>query len=101
MLSHNDSQNKSVYYGNLEVPFGKHKGKRVADVPLGYVKWACDNADLSWCPEIRDAFFHRVGRPVAAPKIVTVEDKIDAIVQAFTPSEDGIPVYEIGGGDDE
>jgi len=27
-------------------PFGKHKGKRIKEVPRGYLQWALTNCDL-------------------------------------------------------
>lgn len=37
------------------MPFGKHKGKAVAEVPVGYLRWLLDNADIR--PPLFDAVY--------------------------------------------
>jgi exodeoxyribonuclease X len=40
-------------------PFGKHKGQRLRDIPLSYVRWALDNMhDLD--PDLREALASRI-----------------------------------------
>lgn len=38
--------------GGIVMPFGKHKGKSLEDVPSGYLRWALENADIRQ-PELR------------------------------------------------
>lgn len=61
------------------MPFGKHKGKSLSDIPTGYMEWAIDNLKLAgWLhggmkAEIAD----RRGespRPASAPKQKTLDD---------------------------
>jgi uncharacterized protein (DUF3820 family) len=30
----------------MEMPFGKHKGEKLEDVPTDYLEWALENCDL-------------------------------------------------------
>lgn len=30
----------------MEMPFGKHKGTELEDIPLDYLEWLVDNVDL-------------------------------------------------------
>jgi uncharacterized protein (DUF3820 family) len=30
----------------MEMPFGKHKGEKLEDVPVDYIEWALENCDL-------------------------------------------------------
>ena len=37
---------------NMEMPFGKHEGEEIADLPIPYVKWCLENLDLDgWLEE--------------------------------------------------
>ena len=31
---------------NMEMPFGKHEGEEIEDLPISYAKWCLENLDL-------------------------------------------------------
>ena len=36
----------------MEMPFGKHQGEDIEDLPISYVKWCLENLDLDdWLEE--------------------------------------------------
>ena len=37
----------------MRMPFGRHEGQQVHEIPRGYLRWALANLDLS--PELRQA----------------------------------------------
>lgn len=43
---------KTSFYFHDEMPFGKHRGKKLSDVPKSYLKWLYDNNRCG-----QDAFF--------------------------------------------
>jgi exodeoxyribonuclease X len=40
------------------MPFGKHKNERLRDLPMNYVRWLLDKADID--PDLREALASRV-----------------------------------------
>lgn len=43
-------------FDEVPIPFGKHRGKPLREVPLSYLHWALDNADVLWSrPTLREA----------------------------------------------
>ena len=38
-----DEIQASIKIKTFEMPFGKHRGKLLSDVPTGYLKWCCNN----------------------------------------------------------
>lgn len=43
---------------NSAMPFGKHKGERLRDLPINYVRWLVDKADIE--PDLREALSARL-----------------------------------------
>lgn len=35
-------------YTQRRIPFGKHKGQRVIDLPTDYIKWGIQNLGAEW-----------------------------------------------------
>jgi len=40
------------------IKFGKHKGERLCDLPMTYVRWLVDKADIE--PDLREALAARL-----------------------------------------
>jgi len=40
----------SVEIDTNVMPFGKHEGEQISDLPISYVKWCLDNLDLDTNP---------------------------------------------------
>ena len=47
------------------MPWGKHKGTPIGQVPRGYMQWCLDNAD-ALRPDIRRAFEFMTGKPLGS-----------------------------------
>jgi hypothetical protein len=41
-------------HDNDRMPFGCHKGKRMQDVPAGYLDWLLDQPCIEHYPEVKD-----------------------------------------------
>ena len=37
-----------VRVGDIEIPFGKHKGKKLKDIPRDYLEWLAKEAKPEW-----------------------------------------------------
>jgi hypothetical protein len=48
------------------MPWGKHKGQDLADVPESYLQWALENAE-AMSPTLREAIRARLGLPPTPP----------------------------------
>lgn len=44
----------------MKLPFGKHKGEAIEDVPLAYLKWLEERDDLR--PDLREALQFEITR---------------------------------------
>jgi uncharacterized protein (DUF3820 family) len=64
------------------MPFGKHKGKRLSELPSGYLRWLLTR-DLSQplLGEVEEAVYGRKVTPVVAVK--SPEDRVDEIVGSW------------------
>jgi uncharacterized protein (DUF3820 family) len=58
------------------MPFGKHKGKDMNDLPIKYVKWLAENADLYG--ELQAAVYQRLG--LAIPQRKSMYERLDEVV---------------------
>jgi hypothetical protein len=56
----------------VKLPFGKHRGKQLADVPLGYLAWLHEEV------QVKDRALRRAIRAAIA-------DRIGATFDAYTP----------------
>jgi uncharacterized protein (DUF3820 family) len=62
------------------MPFGKHKGKPVEQVPKGYLRWLKTNVELRGpLAEAVDCVL--AGKPI--PKPVSIEELVEQIVKPF------------------
>jgi hypothetical protein len=64
------------------MPFGKHRGKPVAELPLGYLRWLVDNVDL------REPLLSAVeavvnGGPLPCELDQDTEDRINEIIKSW------------------
>jgi len=67
-------------------PFGKHKGKNVADVPKGYLRWLLQNVEL------REPLLTAVRRAKAG---LPIEDAISNIdVERILGEINGVEKYK-------
>jgi Putative quorum-sensing-regulated virulence factor len=47
-LPQREPLNDFVHIGDVEAPFGKHKGMKLKDIPKDYLKWMADNTKSRW-----------------------------------------------------
>jgi Putative quorum-sensing-regulated virulence factor len=50
---------------NFRMPFGKHRGKLLGDVPASYLEWALANCDLG--PSLKAAITRELGLDQTGP----------------------------------
>lgn len=50
-MSKSEFSNRSTLHDDSKMPFGKHKGKRLGDVPDSYWRWFLEQ---DWCDEWPD-----------------------------------------------
>lgn len=76
------------------MPFGKHKGKPVADVPKRYLTWLIRNVDL------QPPLLHHVGNRLYGTPIpettATTDNDIDVIVGSWENDETKTPGDQTG-----
>jgi hypothetical protein len=53
--------------GRVRMPFGKHKGIPLEEIPDDYLLWVLDNVPLDNRPSLCEAIRHRLGLPRAGP----------------------------------
>lgn len=60
-------------------PFGKHKGGRVEDLPLHYLRWVAGNVELR-DPELAAAVKARLaGEPTPSERVEQLENEVGAL----------------------
>ena len=65
----------------VSIPFGKHRGTPLSEVPVGYVQWMLDNSDHHWVGDNRDLLVERLTYvPAAArPTLQLAADQTQAL----------------------
>ena len=57
-----DSQERTQHTdGKVRMPFGKHKGKTLDEIPGDYLMWVLDNTNLDNRPTLKEAIRARLG----------------------------------------
>ncbi|WP_213997013.1 DUF3820 family protein [Tepidanaerobacter syntrophicus] len=57
---------------DIVLTFGKHKGKKLGDVPEDYIQWLADNANDQW---MRDAAKELLSRPLSGHGIIDISEE--------------------------
>lgn len=73
------------------MPFGKHKGKRLCDVPTDYLKWCLDNCDRM-TPSLRNAIKHQLAKaekPANVPSVNVCHQWYRTLSREFHPDLGG------------
>lgn len=84
-----------------QIPFGKHRGTAIKELPVGYVDWMLDNMDSTWVEDHREVLEQRLTYvdPTAVPRYELAEDQQKASDEIFTSLfEDNNPVHRLQGG---
>jgi hypothetical protein len=68
------------------MPFGKHKGLPLEQVPRSYAKWLCDQDGFAEKNPALYAYFTQGEAAVAAPKELATNSQEDAIFKTFPPA---------------
>src|SRR5512135_3398263 len=50
-------------YSDFEMPFGKHSGDPITEVPPQYLRWMYANCNFTYFPELQRAIESRLGLP--------------------------------------
>jgi len=57
---------------DIVLTFGKHKGKKLGDVPTDYVEWLADKANDRW---MRDAAKELLSRPLPGQEVIDIPEE--------------------------
>lgn len=68
--------------------FGKHKGKKLKDVPTDYIEWLAEKANDQW---LRDAVKKFLSQPIQGQKTIDTQNDDDIVFEG--PPEDHFEAY--------
>lgn len=76
---------------SFTMPFGRHRGKRLSDIPMGYLRWLLSiPLTQPLLGEVEEVVYGKKVTPVVIEK--SPEDRVDEIIKNWQPaSQDGVP----------